>query len=237
MANPVVHFEVSGPDGEALAAFYRELFGWKVEPVPGMPYHLIDTMGGAGINGGINVSSEAPPWVTFYVEAEDPQAVLDRAVSLGASVVVPLKEMGPTTVGMFVDPDGLMVGVVKAAPPEARTGQGPSDGPGAPVDWFEILGSDGGTTQRFYGDLFGWRYDPEGSYAQTTAGIGGGVGDGEGQRWVTVYAEVDDPESSLARAEALGGERVYGPRDVGGTVAGAFRDPAGNLFGVYARQG
>jgi predicted enzyme related to lactoylglutathione lyase len=47
---------------------------------------------------------------------------------------------------------------------------------------------------------------------------------------------VADVEAALARAETLGGTRVYGPIEAGeGTRTGAFRDPAGNVFGVYHR--
>ena len=31
MGNPVVHFEIGGPDGPALQKFYQDLFGWKVQ--------------------------------------------------------------------------------------------------------------------------------------------------------------------------------------------------------------
>jgi predicted enzyme related to lactoylglutathione lyase len=45
---------------------------------------------------------------------------------------------------------------------------------------------------------------------------------------------VADVEAALARAESLGGTRVYGPNPVDDhTDTGAFRDPAGNVFGVY----
>ena len=30
MGNPVVHFEISGRDGEALSEFYSSLFGWNI---------------------------------------------------------------------------------------------------------------------------------------------------------------------------------------------------------------
>jgi predicted enzyme related to lactoylglutathione lyase len=51
-----------------------------------------------------------------------------------------------------------------------------------------------------------------------------------------VYASVADVEATLGKAEALGGTRVYGPIEAGGqTRTGAFRDPAGNLFGIYHR--
>ena len=65
-------------------------------------------------------------------------------------------------------------------------------------------------------------------------GIGGGIGAGGEARWATVYAAVEDVEAALARAEALGATRVYGPNPVDDhTETGAFRDPGGNVFGVY----
>jgi predicted enzyme related to lactoylglutathione lyase len=64
-------------------------------------------------------------------------------------------------------------------------------------------------------------------------GIQGGLGAGE-QRWATIYAQVADVEQTLARAESLGGSRVYGPMAVDDHMqTGALRDPAGNVFGVY----
>ena len=61
------------------------------------------------------------------------------------------------------------------------------------------------------------------------------LGDGE-QRWATIYAHVADVEQILASAESHGGSRVYGPMAVDNRMqTGAFRDPAGNVFGVYHR--
>ena len=82
MGNAVVHFEIGGPDDQPLIAFYRQLFGWDLQAMPGGGYTLIDTRGGSGINGGIGKSRTGEPWSTFYVEAEDLQAVLDRAESM-----------------------------------------------------------------------------------------------------------------------------------------------------------
>ena len=54
MGNPVVHFEINGPDPELVAKFYSELFGWHVQSIPELEYTTIDTHGGGGINGGIS---------------------------------------------------------------------------------------------------------------------------------------------------------------------------------------
>jgi predicted enzyme related to lactoylglutathione lyase len=202
---------------------------------------MVDTGAGSGINGGIGKSRTGQPWVAFYVEADDLQAVLDRAGSLGATTVVPITEVpGMVTFAMFSDPDGLLIGLLKS-PERDRSGPGPSHGSGAPVDWFEVLGSDAHRTQSFYGELFGWKMDltmaPGYALVDTGAGrgISGGLGAGEqGATWATVYANVDDVERYLARAEELGGRRVYGPIDVDDHMqTGALRDPAGNVFGIY----
>lgn len=53
--------------------------------------------------------------VHFYVETEDLQAVLDKAESLGAKTVMPVTDVGgAVTIAMFNDPDGLLIGLVKA---------------------------------------------------------------------------------------------------------------------------
>jgi uncharacterized protein len=133
---------------------------------------------------------------------------------------------------MFDDPDGLLVGL-QAGGASGVVVRAPSAGDGAPVDWFEVLGADAARSQRFYAELFGWEV-PEGAYAQVVAGIGGGIGAGGEARWATVYAAVADVEATLAKAESLGATRVYGPNPVDDhTGTGAFRDPAGNVFGVY----
>jgi hypothetical protein len=243
MGNAVVHFEIGGPDDKPLVEFYRELFGWAIQSTPGVNYNMVDTNGGGGVNGGIGKSSTGEPWSTFYVMADDLQAVLDKAESLGGKTVLPVTEIpGVTTFAMFDDPDGLVIGLVKSPDPEQGTPPGPSSGDGTAVDWFEVLGSDAGRTQAFYAEMFGWTIDPgaEGyGLVDTGAGRGipGGVGAAGPESWATIYANVPDVERTLARAEQLGATRVYGPMDVDDHMqSGAFRDPAGNVFGVYHHE-
>jgi hypothetical protein len=113
MPHPVVHFEIAGRDVEKLHAFYRQLFGWKTQAVEGMDYVTVEKEG-EGIGGGIG---QAPPGgqgqVTFYVQAEDPQAVLDEAERPGGTVVKQVTELPQVTLAMFIDPEGNAIGVVK----------------------------------------------------------------------------------------------------------------------------
>jgi uncharacterized protein len=237
MANPVVHFEIGAADDQQLLRFYGELFGWGLQAFPGVNYTLVDTRSGGGINGGIGRSGTGEAWVSFYVEVDDPRAYLEKAEALGGRTVLEVIELpGDATFAMFDDPDGLLVGLVHGedAPQAPRR---PSDGDGAAVDWFEVLGADAGRSQAFYAELFGWTV-PSGAYGRvapgTEHGIGGGVGAGGTVCWATVYAAVGDVEATLGRAEALGAARLYGPDQVDDhTETGAFRDPAGNVFGVY----
>lgn len=120
MANPVVHFEVVGKDGDALASFFGDLFGWKLNPMPEMGYTIVEQEEG-GIAGGIGRSQDGGPGhVTFYVRVDDPQAALDRAVELGGSVVMPVMSIpGTVTLALFADPEGHVVGLVGSETPGA----------------------------------------------------------------------------------------------------------------------
>jgi predicted enzyme related to lactoylglutathione lyase len=114
MGNPVVHFEIVGKDGAALQRFYGDLFGWTISPVPEMGYGLVEKEEG-GIGGGVGQTQDGGGYVTFYVQVDDPQAYLDRAESLGARTVMPVTEVpGVVTFALFADPEGHVVGVVKA---------------------------------------------------------------------------------------------------------------------------
>ena len=115
MAHPVVHFEIAGKDGKKLQEFYGKLFDWKIEVDPAMNYGMVDTGGEGGINGGIfQAPPEAPAYLTFYIQVDDLQAYLDKAISLGGSVMVPptpIPNMG--AFAMFHDPEGNLVGLFK----------------------------------------------------------------------------------------------------------------------------
>jgi len=116
MPNPIVHFEITGQDATKLKAFYSTLFGWNVDSNNPMDYGMVEAQDGHGIGGGIT-KAEMPgvSGTTIYVEVGDLQAQLDKAVSLGGKVVVPVTEIpGVVTFAVLADPEGHAVGMVKA---------------------------------------------------------------------------------------------------------------------------
>ena len=115
MSNPVMHFELIGKDGIELRKFYADVFGWQLsQPMAEFGnYSLLDNEG-KGIGGGIG---DGDPRVTVYIEVDDPQAYLDKAVAAGAKVLMPVtKIMEGTTIAMFADPAGNISGLLKAEP-------------------------------------------------------------------------------------------------------------------------
>ena len=117
---------------------------------------------------------------------------------------------------------------------------------GQPVVHFEVIGKDASKLQQYYSELFGWQIDAdnpmgygmvarEGNVNPEGIGIGGGVGTGpEGyEGHVTFYVEVPDIEAALAKAESLGGTRVWGPEKIMDQVElGQFNDPEGHMIGL-----
>jgi predicted enzyme related to lactoylglutathione lyase len=151
---------------------------------------------------------------------------------------------------MVLRDDRRVVGnSIKVAPVSARE----ENTMGMPVVHFEVIGKDPSRLQSYYAELFDWEIDSdnalgygfltrEGNTNGEGAGIGGGIAasptpDYDGH--VTFYVEVPDVEAALAKAESLGGARVFGPGNVPGTdlELGQFTDPEGHLIGLTRARG
>jgi predicted enzyme related to lactoylglutathione lyase len=122
MGQPVVHFEVMGQDGEKLRSYYSELFGWKIDAGNPMGYGIVSrddnaTPEGEGIGGGVGQMPEGRPGhSTFYVGVDDVEAALAKAESLGGTRLMgPEDVMDSIVIGLFNDPEGNLVGVVKTS--------------------------------------------------------------------------------------------------------------------------
>jgi uncharacterized protein len=122
MGNPVVHFELIGPDPARLREFYGALFGWTEPagaPVAGRvsdptAYSFIEPEDGwPAAAGGIGGGTGFTPHAIFYVGVSNVGSTLAEAVELGATIVLTPQrnEVGKVTVAHFLDPAGNLVGI------------------------------------------------------------------------------------------------------------------------------
>ena len=120
MANPVMWFEVMGKDSAGLQRFYREVFGWKLTPpVKELGNYSMLEWPDTGIGGGFG---EGDARVSVYIETADPQRFVDKAVASGATVLMPVTQITPTTtIAMLLDPAGNTFGVMKPPPAQRKT--------------------------------------------------------------------------------------------------------------------
>ena len=92
--NPVVHLELHTSDLASARDYYSDLCGWRPEQITTRhgAYLALDMSGGLG-GGIVECESRRPVWLP-YVEVRDVAAATDRAVALGASLLLAPRE-GP----------------------------------------------------------------------------------------------------------------------------------------------
>jgi uncharacterized protein len=121
MGQPVVHFEVVAQDPAKLRDYYSKLFGWEIDANNPMGYGMVTREsnptkdGGFGIGGGIGPAPEGyPGHVTFYVAVPDVEEALQQAEQLGGKRMMgPERVMDMVEIGLFTDPEGHVIGLVK----------------------------------------------------------------------------------------------------------------------------
>jgi hypothetical protein len=123
----VVHFEIPADDIERARSFYREAFGWRIDPVPDMEYTMVGTTPSGpdgmpsdpgAINGGMMARNGAVTSPVITVNVDDLDAALARLEKLGGKTVTgrqPVADMGFTA--YFQDTEGNVVGLWQSAKP------------------------------------------------------------------------------------------------------------------------
>ena len=87
--NPVREWQLISTDPEATARFYGEVFGWTIDRANPLGYRRVST-GEGGVPGGIwPAPATAHSFVQLFVAVEDVDTAVQRAVALGAAVLVP----------------------------------------------------------------------------------------------------------------------------------------------------
>lgn len=120
-------------------------------------------------------------------------------------------------------------------PPTIRSGK---------ICYLEIPAVDVQSSARFYERAFGWTIRHRGtgrpSFDDTTGQVSGAwVTDraADGEPGILVHIMVADAAAAAEAVVAAGGDIVLPPGQYGGEVLARFRDPAGNLLGIYQQPG
>ena len=115
MGSPIVHFEIMGPEHEALRDFYASTLDWKHNAEQSLDnYHMMNPAEGS-LAGGIGEGNEQmPTYLTIYAQVEDIEDTLAKIEANGGTTLVPRTEVPDiVTFALFHDPAGNMVGLVE----------------------------------------------------------------------------------------------------------------------------
>lgn len=238
--------ELSSPDVEASAAFYRGLMGWEATaPVDETGGYRIFEQDGRSVAGLMGHMQEGQPtaWAT-YVSVADADATAARVEAAGGSVIVaPMDVMDIGRMAFFADPTGAAFGVWQ---PKAFRGADLVNEPNS-LCWNEVLTRDGDAGRAFYPAVFGWtagRPSFEGAPESYTVWeldgrpVGGMMEMSEPwfppevpPHWAVSFA-VADCDATVATARELGASVTHEPMDMPiGRFAGLV-DPQGASFTV-----
>lgn len=114
MGCPVVHWELWSENPDQAAEFYGKVFDWEIRHIPEMNYHLAETGGQGGINGGI-MKPQQGPWpgnMAFYIDVDELAPYREKIVAAGGKVLVEEQVVpGVGSFSLFEDPDGRVLGM------------------------------------------------------------------------------------------------------------------------------
>jgi uncharacterized protein len=90
--NRLVHLELHTGDERGASAFYATLLSWRPERIHAGAGSYLALEAGGGVGAGIvECGTDRASWLP-YVAVQDLDPVLDRAVALGASVLLAPRE-------------------------------------------------------------------------------------------------------------------------------------------------
>jgi hypothetical protein len=240
--------DLSSPDPDASATFYKELFGWgtelRADPEKTAGYRTF-VQDGKSVGGLTPLMSDEQPvvWST-YVRVADADETIGKVTEAGGQPIFETRDvLDLGRMSFFVDPTGAACGIWQ-----------PGQHKGAEMvnrevslGWNELQTREPDKAKEFYPAVFGWQ--PEdlefagGTYTRWELNgrlVGGMIEMGEQwppevpSNWA-VYFNVADADETVAKAQATGGRLVEGPRDIEELGRFAFvADPHGATFAVMA---
>jgi uncharacterized protein len=234
--------DLATPDAQASKDFYGALFGWEFEenPVPGGGVYVMARIGGRAAAAMFETGERHPAWAS-YVTVDDVDRATGKARELGANVLAdPFDVMDVGRMSTLQDPTGAVFCLWE---PRTSIGAEIVNAPGA-LSLNQLNTSEPETAERFYGELFGWRFEQVGDSETPYWGIyrgdrvNGGMmplppGAPMPSHWL-VYFGIDDLDGSSETIGSRGGTLMVEPRDVPGGRILVAQDPQGAVFALFA---
>jgi uncharacterized protein len=167
--------DTSGPDAEATAAFYADLFGWEVEnvmpPESGGEYYIGRIRGGdVAAVAGQEQGNPAPPAWNTYIWVQSADETSEKVYAAGGRVLSePFDVMDAGRMAVFADPEGAVFCVWQA---NQHKGSKIVNEHGS-VNFNNLNTRDLEAAKAFYGAVFGWEVlDMPSGQAWTMPGYG-----------------------------------------------------------------
>ncbi|UCC33894.1 MAG: VOC family protein [Candidatus Bathyarchaeota archaeon] len=112
MIHNICHLEIPTTDTKKSGEFYKNLFGWNINYGWGPDYALFSP-GEEQLGGGLDRKDEITPGkIIIYIQVDDINSMLERALKLGAKIVLEKTEIPKTGwCGLFTDLDGNTIGL------------------------------------------------------------------------------------------------------------------------------
>jgi predicted enzyme related to lactoylglutathione lyase len=233
-------------DVDRAQQFYGEVLGWTAEA------------SGAEFGNYVNFSSDGyrvagmvanrpetgtPDFWNTYLSTDDLEATVEAATKAGANVIAPpmtVADLG--SMAILADPTGAVVG---AWQPGGHTGFGKYNEAGS-VAWDELHSKDFEASRNFYGEVFGWQFEPTSDtdeFRYYVGQIGGapvaGLMDSakflppEVPSMWTVYFSVADIDVACEKVTASGGRIIRPPENTPVGRIAELADPTGAMFKLH----
>jgi predicted enzyme related to lactoylglutathione lyase len=121
MAGRVVHFEVPYDDAERARAFYADVFGWQIQPMPELEYHFVQTgptdddgmpADHGYIGGGMFQREPQVDRPVITIDVDDMTAALATIAEHGGAAVGDPQQVGDMGIAAyFTDSEGNLMGL------------------------------------------------------------------------------------------------------------------------------
>jgi uncharacterized protein len=233
-------------DTDRAQQFYAEVLGWTAE-ASGAEFGNYVTFSSDGYRVAGMVANrpetDMPDFWNTYLSTDDLEATVESAVKAGANVIAPpmaVADLG--SMAILADPAGAVVG---AWQPGTHTGFGKYNEAGSVV-WDELHSKDFEASKNFYGEVFGWQYEPTSDtdefryyVGQIDGGPVAGLMDSakllppEVPSMWTVYFSVADIDVTCEKVTAAGGRVIRPPENTPFGRIAELADPTGAMFKLH----